>query len=284
MRKGCFWLHDRAKWPDDFIFWGMSVSHARREKHPIVPHDTRHGNPLLERLPTTLHTLIVNQDRVKVTVDGRESYLSPGTICIWDQSKKVFYGEPRAEWRMGYLQVNGEKFERWLAELKLKVNVTLNWLDIATVEQYLDRILYECEHYVRPDIAILENQLYGLLLEMRRANKIQTAKQPKIPAKIREVKNHLDLNYNQLTSLSELAEACQLSTAYLSRKFKKCYQKSPMDYLIDLRLRHASGLLVETDDKIGDISRQVGFSDVFHFSRIFKKRIGFSPKAYRKGK
>lgn len=281
MRYGCFWLNDRVKWPDDLVLWGMSVSHPRRGQHPIVPHDSRSGNPLFERMPISLHTLIINYDRIKITVNDKENYLPPGSVCIWDQSQKVLYGERGVEWRLGYLQISGEKFESWLKELKLKVNTPLNWLDTATVEHYLGKILYECQHYIKPSVSIMENQLYGFFLELKRANKTRTAKQPKIPIKIQHIKNYLDINYQDPISLSQMADDFEISSAYLSRKFKSCYHMSPMDYLIDLRLRYATNLLLETNDKIGEISRQVGFTDVFHFSKIFKKRLGCSPKAYR---
>ncbi len=278
MRTGCIWLHDRVKWPEDFVLWGVGIFDRREGEYQIIPPA---GPFFSQLLPPSLHTLIVNHDRVGLRINGERTVFPPGSSCVWDMSGSVFYGEAGVAWSLSYLQVNGSRFEEWLTDLSLDVNRSLNWLDSSTIEYYLARILYECEHYVEPDIAILQNLLYGLLLEIKRADTTRSTTQPKIPSRIREIKDYLDENYSKQVRFGQLAESFQFSPAYLSRKFKNCYHKRPVDYLIDLRLRHASKLLVVTDDQVGEISRQVGFTDVFHFSKTFKKRIGCSPKAYR---
>jgi transcriptional regulator GlxA family with amidase domain len=47
-------------------------------------------------------------------------------------------------------------------------------------------------------------------------------------------------------------------------------------------MRLARNLLANTSMRIGEIAAETGFNDMFHFSRIFKKRFGKSPVAYRK--
>lgn len=56
---------------------------------------------------------------------------------------------------------------------------------------------------------------------------------------------------------------------------------SPMRYLAGLRIQQAMFLLRHTTERIEPISRQVGFRDAFHFSRVFKSHIGIGPRRYR---
>lgn len=60
------------------------------------------------------------------------------------------------------------------------------------------------------------------------------------------------------------------------------YGIAPKDYLIGKRIAHAKRLLRETDASVMEISVSVGYVDQLYFSRIFKKREGISPLAYRK--
>ena len=55
-----------------------------------------------------------------------------------------------------------------------------------------------------------------------------------------------------------------------------------MDYLTDLRINHARQLMGQTELTMREIADMVGYEDQLYFSRIFKKRTGFTPSAYRR--
>ena len=59
------------------------------------------------------------------------------------------------------------------------------------------------------------------------------------------------------------------------------YGVSPMKRLAQVRLDHACELLTTTTNRIGEVGEQLGFSDPYYFSRVFKKVMGVSPKSYR---
>jgi iron complex transport system substrate-binding protein len=73
-----------------------------------------------------------------------------------------------------------------------------------------------------------------------------------------------------------------MSVRNFQRIFKDATGLSPNNYLLELRIQHASKLLTETDSAIYDLSEQVGISDWFYFSKAFKKKFGVSPLKYRK--
>ena len=73
------------------------------------------------------------------------------------------------------------------------------------------------------------------------------------------------------------------NTDYMRRCFKSKTQKTPHDYLTDIRIDRAKQLLViNTYESIENISLKCGFRDSFYFSTCFKKHTGFSPLQYRK--
>jgi AraC family transcriptional regulator len=72
-----------------------------------------------------------------------------------------------------------------------------------------------------------------------------------------------------------------MSTPQLVRHFKTVFGRTPYQYLIDIRLRHAAYLLMQTKDDIRDITWASGFNDPSAFCRAFRAAYGTSPGQYR---
>lgn len=94
---------------------------------------------------------------------------------------------------------------------------------------------------------------------------------------IHYMNEHIDRD----VSLDELADYLTISPSYLSRIFRKHTEKSPIHFFIQLKMNQACKYLELTDLKIYEIAKKVGYPDPYYFSRIFKRTIGTSPKAYR---
>ena len=97
------------------------------------------------------------------------------------------------------------------------------------------------------------------------------------------VRSYIDEHYREPVNICELATRFYISPSHLSRQFKQMYGRSPSSYLIDKRITHACTLLRDNPElEAKSISSLVGYSDQFHFSKIFKKHTGFAPSDYRK--
>lgn len=82
-------------------------------------------------------------------------------------------------------------------------------------------------------------------------------------------------------SLTVLAEQIGFSAGYLSTLFKKLFNVSFQDYLVAARLERAKLQLLATEQKVYEISENVGFDNPNYFSTSFKKKFGVSPLQYR---
>lgn len=91
---------------------------------------------------------------------------------------------------------------------------------------------------------------------------------------------HIQKNYMQPLSLKLLSEMSHLSVRHFIRVFKHNYGMTPLEYIIQLRLRQACRLMHEDKD-IKEIAFEVGFSDTNYFSRAFRQGMGISPSQYR---
>lgn len=100
---------------------------------------------------------------------------------------------------------------------------------------------------------------------------------------IRPAIQYLASHYQDpMLSNADLAKQCKISEIYFRRVFASCYHTTPRQFLIDLRINKAKQLLSEGAWKICAVASQCGFSNPYHFSRVFKERTGLTPTAYLK--
>ena len=98
---------------------------------------------------------------------------------------------------------------------------------------------------------------------------------------VKNALNYIEENYTQKLTLSEVAEKTYVSQWHLSKLLNRHTGQSFSDILNHVRIEHAKELLKDPALRIGDISEQVGFLDLAHFSRVFKKQEGVSANEYR---
>lgn len=95
------------------------------------------------------------------------------------------------------------------------------------------------------------------------------------------VDGFLEENINNQVSLEQMADACGLSKFHFAKKFQKQIGVSPVKYFLELKIKHACELIDRTNLSIKEVANQLGYDDPYYFSRLFKKIMGLSPKAYR---
>ncbi len=91
-------------------------------------------------------------------------------------------------------------------------------------------------------------------------------------------------NFASKLSVESLASACNISVSALERRFRKYLQKTPRQYINEVRLDNARRLLLETQKPIGTIALETGFADHSHFTRSFISHYGHSPRSARQSR
>jgi AraC-like DNA-binding protein len=79
----------------------------------------------------------------------------------------------------------------------------------------------------------------------------------------------------------ELARVVGLSDDYFARRFRQTFGVAPRQWLVQRRIQTAMLRLDESEVPIGTIARDLGYPDVFLFSRQFKSVTGMSPRSWR---
>lgn len=98
---------------------------------------------------------------------------------------------------------------------------------------------------------------------------------------IAKAKHIMQESFETKLNMEELALELPMGYSSFRKKFKQINGESPNQYLLNLRLDKAQYLLNMTGLNISEIGHQIGFDNVFYFSKLFKKKFGISPKNYR---
>jgi AraC-like DNA-binding protein len=163
--------------------------------------------------------------------------------------------------------------------------------------ELIDHVLREEEDYINPEgfntIEIKKNitsctsleQVFAVTRDILKNFCLRIA-ESQAAGKTRFVRLTLKFiheHYGEDIFLHQAAEQLYISPNYLSRIFSAEMGESFSRYLLNYRIEHGKKLLRETYDKVYEIAEKVGYTDVVHFSKVFKQVTGISPNQYRNG-
>ena len=142
----------------------------------------------------------------------------------------------------------------------------------------LKRMIFATKNW-EPTDAIYRNSLALLQVVLSRP---ELRWQPPLPENLERVRRHIEENFSAVLTNPQLAKRAGLSEAGLNRAFKRHFGTTPAWYVIEMRVREAARLLLQTDAKIDAIAEQTGFPNRAYFSRVFKKVTDEPPAGFRR--
>lgn len=99
--------------------------------------------------------------------------------------------------------------------------------------------------------------------------------------RIEIVDTYLKEHYAEVIRLADLSALVDMTEVGFSRFFKRTMGVTLSDYLIGMRVGHASRMLVDTDMTVSEIAYACGFNNISNFNRLFRKHRGRSPQQFR---
>ncbi len=126
------------------------------------------------------------------------------------------------------------------------------------------------------------HELSGFLLQLTRLGFQPTGTTAATEPHLEAVRRHIQEYYSERLVLDTLAAEFGFSRRSLTRKFRDAFGTSPISYQLRLRLEAAQLMLGATNMQIQEIAAEVGFTDVYQFSRAFHKHVGQSPTEFRR--
>lgn len=95
--------------------------------------------------------------------------------------------------------------------------------------------------------------------------------------KMYEARNILLENIDSLISIKELSRKVAINECYLKKGFKEVFGVTIYDFYLQQKMEHAKFLLYEEGMTVTDVSAQLGYSSISHFSTAFKRQTGLKP-------
>jgi transcriptional regulator GlxA family with amidase domain len=102
------------------------------------------------------------------------------------------------------------------------------------------------------------------------------------PWQMRKVDLYVRAALDRSMRVEDLARLVSLSASHFSRAFKTSFGTTPHMYIIRMRLELAQTLMLTTNDSLSQIALLCGLADQAHLSKLFRREVGESPRAWRR--
>ncbi|HVS92567.1 MAG TPA: AraC family transcriptional regulator [Mucilaginibacter sp.] len=127
---------------------------------------------------------------------------------------------------------------------------------------------------------LCRSEVYGRVIRLQETN---LSTRNELLRRVLIAKDYMLSNYNQPINIEEISREACLSATHLYRTFKRLYDCSPHQYLVQARLDNARNLLKNTFYPLNEIVSMIGFTCPTSFIKLFRRHYGTTPSAYRDG-
>ena len=231
------------------------------------------------------HVLYIYKGQCFAIKHGREIVAGEGTLILYRPGERQQYRFEGSDNSVScYLHFSGTECEKLMEGLGLSGDDTLFVGKSGTLKSIMEKMILE--HGSKR--AGFEEMCNSCLLEFFAVAVRKSAynNNPNISENIRKidaVRLLMHEHFAENLPLQYYADYTNLSLSRFAHLFKDTVGMTPVSYITKIKIDKAISLLNSTDMPIGEIAERTGFSDQNYFGITFKKVMGISPKAFRKG-
>ncbi|MGN0142962.1 MAG: helix-turn-helix domain-containing protein [Roseburia sp.] len=216
--------------------------------------------------------------------DGKKNLLTTGQgfLARIPQHSRYYLEKESSDWEFAYLHFDGDAitpFYEKILELsgdcfqlpensramELLIKLQTRMLQGASLRKYEGgKLLYDFICLLTEEIECPDT------LENSTVNMVENAIQI------------METEYGTLTGILELSDRMGVSLEHFSREFRKKTGTTPIKYLTEIRIQAAMNRLLNTADTVAEIAAQIGFANGNYFDKVFRKKLGVTPKGYRR--
>ena len=184
--------------------------------------------------------------------------------------------------------------KKYFSSNKVYISTELNQLclSVVTITQllFLERNISIDQIFDEPNIIWKKLSDFSSILNVKQWIKnfliacfdySSDAEEYTYPNMVSAIKDYINLNYPTITSVSQIASNLYISPGYAKNVFKKHTQQTISEYLLDVRIKNACKLLKNPNLKVYEVQKRVGYQSKAHFTEVFKRKTGKTPKEYQ---
>lgn len=228
---------------------------------------------------------LVTAGKGRYTIGDTVYDLEAGQGFLIEPEVQTFYqADEKEPWSYLWIGFDGSRTKEYLADIGLGGGQKVfRCSHIAELKVMLINILKRNTYSVENEF-LRESFLYSFFaglsggLETEGVSRSEHTENFYVQKALEFIQN----NYHYGVQVSEVADYVGVTRGYLHTLFTKELGQSPRDYLVNFRITRAAQLLTVTELSVEGVAQSCGYSDPLVFSKLFKKRMGKTPSAYRK--
>ncbi|MWV42119.1 response regulator [Paenibacillus sp. HJL G12] len=178
-------------------------------------------------------------------------------------------------WELPNLKDIQQQLFKWLMGI-YRAAASAGW-PVRTWEQDPIGLWEQLEQY--DTLQSLQDQMENLLLSLAGDFRKMASSSSQI---VQEAEKMIRSRYAENLSLQLVADAVHVTPIWLSKLYKKEKGRTFIEELTNVRIAEAKDMLGDMKFKIYQVSHQVGYKDPVHFTKLFKKQVGVTPKEFRR--
>lgn len=238
-----------------------------------------------EHFHESYQILYVLEDEGEVQIDGKRYAFNPDYVAfIRPYSKHSILAHSKLailvlEFQASILDsdIHRKLLEDYLSQSKL---IKVNQFEAMEIRQLLRKMLYQQslgDSINRMGLRVYLLQIIYLLCYSLIEANITDAN----TLRADRLKKYIDTNYYNVMNAGDISSKLGVSVRHVNTIFKEQYNKTPLQYLTEVRLETAKKMLLESEKDIISICFEVGFESLSTFYRTFQKYTHTSPNKYR---
>lgn len=216
----------------------------------------------------------------KLILEGQEYHIHEKQGFLIPAGKMAYYEADRDNpWSYCWFHIGGNRVPEIFNRIGLNIHQPI-FISVNNDNQF--EILFDELKNIRSNELLCTAKLYEIVnyLVENSATKMVTEIDNQLEY-VRKIINYIQIKYSEPIQVTEIARVCGLNRSYMTRLFKDATGESVQNYIIRYRISRAKILLESTQESVQHIAFLVGYSDIFIFSKSFKKLTGYSPNQWR---
>ncbi len=248
--------------------------------------DCVHESDFIMEKPNGLtdYLLLYIKSPSTMIVDDRIFTIAAPSIILFSSYTPHRYFPTGTEYIDDYLHFAIKDRANFLDELTFPLNTPIKISNDKYITPLLHDILNEDGKEGKYSSRIIDYLVNLLLLRIGEQWDLLQHKDNAIPHydDLLAVRNQIMRNPSKNWNIEELAEQAHLSHAYFQVMYKKAFGVTCITDVINVKTAQAKVLLSSTDLPVKQVAEELGYNEIYHFIRQFKKNTGLTPGAFRK--
>jgi len=255
--------------------------------------DYESGRTLGPRTQVDLQLVMLDKGSVQIDIEGTKITLGPGQACCqWPGFRETYVFDEQTTSRQRWIAISPADDGAVSKMLSLRKTLPKIAHETPMMRGLFEVIMNGPGSHMElasemalerswPDVQKLLVQAYLLAFQDQRENDKTAQENYNKPRPLARLARFIEQNYAKKISLSDMAKAAEVTESYLVRLCRKHGKPTPAQWLWDERVARGHDLLRNTGLNVTEVADRVGFSNPYHFSRLFKDRTGMTPKQAR---